>query len=105
MNTITKAQEVKAQTHLAGLTRYNGIIMKRSEFLEQLKKDGYTPETAEVPAVQYDRRKFNRMNWQEQQVYEKRLAEKKTEYRAQSNDDSGFFTLTTTEYKYFCSLF
>jgi len=48
--------------------------------------------THEVPKVQYNRRKYNRMNRQEQEHYETELKETKTEYYLVRASDSDIIT-------------
>ena len=44
-------------------------------------------EKEEVAKIEYNRRKYNRMDWDEQRVYNQKLKEKKTEYRLYTDDD------------------
>ena len=50
-------------------------------------------EVVEVPAIQYNRRKYNRMNTEEQEVYEERLKDTKTEFRLYLKNKQGVFVI------------
>lgn len=103
MTTTIAANEAKAKKHLSSTIRYCNKIMCVDTWLIELKIEGYTPEIKEVPAVEYNRTKFNRMTGWEQEQYEKRLNEKKTQYRAVK--DNSILVLSKIEYDYFTSLF
>jgi len=62
-------------------------------------------EVAEVPAIQYNRVKYNRMNASEQEVYEERLRDTKTEFRLYVKDNPGQFVIANlTACNYFDKL-
>lgn len=70
--------------------RYNTRDGERT-LREYIESGGFTgTDVSEVPVVQYDRAKCNRMDSREQAEYDKRLEEKKTEYRVTRDDDTSF---------------
>ena len=86
LNSLTPMQRGRVEKTLS--QKYNTClgIMTLREYLESGR---FTKvEKAEVPAVEWNRRKYNRMDAREQAVYEKRLDDKKTEYRAVTDDDT-----------------
>ncbi len=104
MNTVLNAaNEAKIKKHLSSVIRYCNKTMCVDTWLIDLKLDGYTPEVKEVPAIEYNRTKYNRMNGYEQAQYEKRLSERKTEYRAIKS--GSILALSKIEYDFFTSLF
>lgn len=100
---LTASNEAKIKKHLSSVIRYCNKNICIDTWLIDLKSEGYKPEIKEVPAVEYNRTKFNRLTGWEQQQYEKRLNEKKTEYRAIK--DNSILVLSKIEYDYFTSLF
>lgn len=101
---INKAIEARKDKALDKPINASGRVWpNRREWLQHLKENGRVSSIAEVPAVKYDRVKYNRMNWEEQKAYDKRLEEKKTEYRI-GEPDGSFFEVSKSEYDYFNSL-
>jgi hypothetical protein len=76
MTTIEKARAARAEQALEKLVKYDGKITTKKKFIEHLISNGYKPEESEKNKVQFDRRKFNRMNYFEQEDYEKKCNEK-----------------------------
>ena len=103
MNTIEKMNKIKSEKILNGFIRYNNQTITKKEWLNELFKSGYKPEIGTTCPIKYNRVKFNRMNWKEQQEYEKKLSERITEYRAICKSGS-YYPLTKTEYDYFDSI-
>lgn len=95
-------QDYKKEAVLNKNMNFDGKIMSRREWLKIKLAEGWEAEEKQVAAVQYDRRKFNRMNWQQQQEYEKRMAETKKEYRLKIGDE--YYVITKTEFEAFKSL-
>jgi hypothetical protein len=55
---------------------------RTESYRQRIERGVYsTAEAAEVPRVQYNRRKFNRMDGAEQAEYERKLLQTKIEYR------------------------
>lgn len=100
---LTKANNARSKAHLNEVIRYCGRTMTRQTFLHDLKENGYTPDVAEVPKYEFNRAKYNRMNGWEQAAYEKKMKERKIEYRATKG--STVQPLTKMEYDYFITLF
>lgn len=105
-NNINKALSAKADKILDTKMNYSRFgILTRRQFCEKMLDLGAIPSIEQVPAVQYNRRKFNRMDYKEQREYEKRLAKTKVEYCLCYPDDPGTCVFVTkTEYDYFMSL-
>lgn len=100
MKTIT---ELRANAILDKKIRVDSEILTRREWMEKMKNLGHSVKECIVPAIQHNRIKYNRMGIDEQKAHEKRLAEKKTEYRLYTADTE-FYTITKTEFNYFNSL-
>ena len=96
-------QDYKKEATLNKVMRFDGIIMTRRDWLRAKMIEGWKVEEKEVPAIQFNRAKYNRMDGFEQQAYDKRLAEKKIEYRLTTDKEDGreFYVITKTEYEYF----
>ena len=101
-STLIAANDARVKKHLSSVIRYCNKTMCVDTWLIDLKFEGYKPEIKQVPAVEYNRIKFNRMTGYEQEQYEKRLSEKKTQYRAIK--DNNILVLTKIEYDFFISL-
>lgn len=101
---MKKAQESRKEKILNTLVRYGSLgIMSRRDFIDMVVNNDGHCEVKEVPSVRYNRRKWNRMYWDEQREYQKKMDKKKKEYRAFPKGDSTFFIITKTEYDYFIS--
>ena len=97
------AQSANLEKHLNSLIRYENRTMTHREFLHLLNAEGRTGEVAEVPKYKWDRVKYSRMVGREQDEYDAKLKEMKTEYRA-VHPQGYFNTLTKSEYEYFMNL-
>ena len=60
-------------------------------------------EVGEVPSVQYNRVKYNRMDWYQQREYDKKLQKMVPEYRLYTSETM-FFPVPKLIYDYFISL-
>lgn len=59
-------------------------------------------ESAMVPKVEFNRRKYNRMGWDEQAEYDRKRKEKKAEYRLYWVGKDGVFAVVPkTAYDYY----
>lgn len=98
MNLI-KANLVRKQKVLSKLYRFSdGNIMN---FRDRINQGFYIKsEIALVSSVMWNRRKFNRMDDNEQKEYEEKLNKKKKEYRLFMNDGS-FSIVPFYVYEYF----
>ena len=106
MDNIKKALSAKAEKILDAQMNYRRFgVLTRRQFCEKMFELGAIPSIDQVPAVQYNRRKFNRMDYAEQREYEKQLAKTKVEYHLYYPDDPDTCAVVTkTEYDYFMSL-
>lgn len=86
INTYPKMKKGKIKNLLQKKIRFSdGGIYSWAELVESNKY--IKTEIAEIPAVKWNRTKYNRMDNREQLEYEKRMKEKKTEYRLLTDDD------------------
>lgn len=84
MSNLAPAREARLQKSLARLYRFDGEIMT----LQEILRDAASFEAKEVPKYDYNRIKFNRMDYREQAAYEEKLKQKKISYRAKFSDES-----------------
>ena len=85
MSNLAPAREARLQKSLARLYNFDGEIMTLREILD---RDAVSFESKEVPKYEYNRIKFNRMNYREQAAYEEKLKQKKISYSAIFADES-----------------
>lgn len=100
---IDSARQKKVENHLSKLIRYKNKVISIRDWITTLINEGGKPEIKQVPAVQYNRIKFNRMNYEQQKEYEKRLNTLVPEYRI-SFEDETYFKLNKTEYEFALSI-
>ena len=98
-------QECRIDSVLDTRVNYGGRlgVLTRRSWLQHWKEQGAKVEIEQVPSVKYNRVKYNRMDWEEQADYDKKLAKLKNEYRLYSNP-STFWAVTRVEYDYFVGL-
>lgn len=101
---MNNLNEAKAKKHLSSVIRWANKTVCIDTWLIDMKNEGYKPEVNEVPAVIFNRTKYNRMTGNEQEQYEKRLSEKKTEYCIRGEDGRSY-VISKIEYDFMCSLF
>lgn len=102
---MKEALKAKADNLLSKLIRdVDGIVFTRREWLERKKRQGCTAKLEDKPSVQWDRRKFNRMDYPEQKEYQKKLDTKVPSYNIYEPNSSVFTEVTKTEFDYFNSL-
>lgn len=102
MQNLTAANAAKTENHLNELIRYCNKFYTRRGLMNELKGIGWTSEIKEVPKYQYNRIKYNRMDGEQQAEYDKKLKERKTEYRIVF--DGHILPLTKIEFEYFNTL-
>jgi hypothetical protein len=96
--------EAKAEKALSKPVKKNGVFFKSAkDWLDKMFKDGATAKIEQKHAIEWDRRKYNRMDNREQAAYEKRYNEMVDERRLYEKDGA-FWVLNKTEYDYFQSL-
>lgn len=103
MKNLNRAQAANAEKHLNTVLRYPDGIMTRAEWLKLAISKGASSETKQVPSVEYNRTKYNRMNGWEQEEYEKKMKIMKTDYRIKFPDGT-FYSVSKTEHEHFKSL-
>lgn len=101
---MDKANNTRLENRLDKLVRYNGGVLTVKEYLHALKDTGHTPEVSEKSSVKYNRAKYNRMGYAEQQEYDRKLEKMAPMYIA-INSDRVFNELNKLEFDYFSSLF
>ena len=103
---ISKALRAKANKILNKQKNYRRFgILSRREFCEKMVELGAKPVIDKVPSIEYNRRKFNRMDYVEQREYEKKLSTMKDEYRFYYPDEPDTCAVVTkTEFDYFMIL-
>ena len=102
---MTKARQAKADKVLDTLVNYSDYGIKtRRQFLELVHKTGGTATETTKPKVRWDRRKYNRMDWDEQKEYDRKCAEMIPEYIIFPPKSVSFYEVTRTEFDYFNNL-
>lgn len=101
-----KLQEAKINSILNTKMNYSNYgIMTRRDWLHKMLDKGAYCESREVPKYGFNRIKFNRMEWDEQAAYEKKLEEKKIGYFIYpEGKEKPFYEITKTEYNYYLSI-
>ena len=100
---ISAAQEGRANKTLNMLVRYEEGIMTRKEWLQLQFKKTSVVEVSTKNRIDFSRTKYNRMNYAEQAIYEKKCDEKVVCYNLILSDKS-FYNITKFEYEYFNNL-
>jgi hypothetical protein len=106
MSNISAAQQAKINTFLTKLVNYpeTGTTTRREALNIAFQRGGIVEQDTQ-PAVKWNRVKYNRMNWQEQIVYEKRTEERKPLYMLKFDpNNSSYYEITKSEYDYFLTL-
>mgnify|MGYP001564506674 CR=1 FL=1 len=85
MNQLSAATEARTQKSLSKLYRFDGVVMTLGAYLDSKEFEVVEREEGKI---EYNRRKFNNMDYREQAEYERKLAEKVTRYYAQFSDGS-----------------
>ena len=86
MNNLTNANKARSKKALDKLYRFSDHGVK--SFRQLIDKGIFVrAERAQVPSVKWNRVKYNRMNWPEQQEYEKKLDKTKSQYRLWYDED------------------
>ena len=85
METLIKANEARKENALNKLYKFSDFGIKS---FKQLIDNGTFVDSkiTEEPKVRYDRRKFNRMDYAQQEVYEARMKETKTVHKLYYNE-------------------
>ena len=99
MNNISKAH----QQSLEKLVNYDEGLMSKKQWLNLHFKKGSKVEITTKNKVNFDRIKFNRMDFYQQKEYENKCNQKIESYRLNLVDGS-YYEITKTEYQYFLSL-
>lgn len=100
---IEKARKVKAENTLLRLITYNGNVMSRKEWLNELFKGGYRAKEGTKNKIKFSRTKFNRMDGLQQELYEKKCNEMVTCFNAEKPNGYSY-EINNTEYSYLKSL-
>ena len=92
MPNLSKANEARQIKAISKLYRFSDG--KISSFKDRIDAGLFIKgEIAEVSSVQYNRRKYNRMDAKEQKEYEEKMNIKKAEYRLYSKNTDGCFSI------------
>ena len=79
MSNIEKMNQARQEKAIDKLYRFSDGV---STFRKRIASGVYaSAECVDVPKIQYNRQKYNRMNHKEQAEYERKLKETKKEYR------------------------
>lgn len=100
---MANIQQYKIDATLNKLVRYEEGVMSRRDWLKLQLSKGSTVHMEMRSKTVWNRRRFNAMNWQEQQAYEKRMETKVPCYELKLKD-GGFYDITKTEYDHFQTL-
>ncbi len=99
------AQEARAQKTLNTLMRYEEGVMSRKDWIKLKHRDGnFKVRKEERKKYLFCRRKYNRMNHAEQEVYEKKLEQTKIQCELYHITENSFYDITEAEYNFFNSL-
>lgn len=99
------AQEARAQKTLNTLMKYEEGVMSRKDWIKLKHRDGnFKVRKEERKKFDYCRRKFNRMNNEEQAVYEKKLEQTKIQCELYHTTENSFWNITEAEFNFFNSL-
>ena len=100
MSTLSKANKARASKALDKLYRFSHGVKSMRQAIDE----GHFVEAKieMVPKVKWNRTKYNRMNGEEQQEYERKMKELKTEYQLWY-DDRTFIDVPKAAYDYFNS--
>jgi hypothetical protein len=99
MQNLEKAHEKRAEQSLLKPVRIDGGPV--TTWKDLIDKKTFTmAKKVDVPAIKYNRRKFNGMNYQEQEEYERRMKETKPEYRLYTDEET-FYEVRKTVYDYY----
>lgn len=90
---------------LQKLTKYNGRVMTKAQFIEALHGKGYRPEQGLKPELEYNRRKFNAMTNErgQQDEYYRRCTENTKPFYKMAKDDE-YYEINYSEYKHAVTL-
>lgn len=83
MNNMTHAHTALLQKSLDKLYRFNGVIQTLEQYLDN---NQFAVIEREESKIEYNRHKFNAMNYEQQAEYQKRLDVKTTRYYAYFTD-------------------
>lgn len=83
--------------------RFDEGLMSKKDWIYLQFKKGSNVEISTKNKVDFDRLKFNRMDWEQQVIYEKKCNQKVNCYKLTEKDGS-LYNITKTEYNYFLSL-
>jgi len=90
---MTNLTAARAARVIAALNKQYRFIGATETFRQRIERGVYgSAEQVNVPKLTYNRRKFNRMNAEEQTEYERKLSETKVEYRLIYKADPDRFT-------------
>lgn len=103
MANLTAANQARAEKALNKLYRFDGVVMPLRQYIDQKLVEGATFEVNEVPKYEYNRRKFNAMNWDEQREYQKKLEQTKTEYGLRHSEGKYLLPIPKVVFEYYAS--
>ena len=100
---LTAAHSAKAESALNKLTRCEGRIYTKRDWLKKMHDEGCTARETTKPRCRFDRRKFNRLNWAEQEEYERKCEEQIPAWQVVTQDGY-YYEISKTEFNYFQTL-
>lgn len=104
MNNISKAQQGRIDKVLNTKIIFVEGLMTRKEWLHLQHNKGSSVREVMKSKTKYNRIRFNRMNYEEQQAYEARINKKVPCYELVLVNDDGFYDITKIEFDYFNTL-
>lgn len=101
---MDKLRQGKQDTILNKVFRYPEGVMTRRQWLKYWQVKGAFTQTGTKAKTEFNRAKYNRMNGDEQVIYERKCAETTTGYYLQLPGSTSFYEITKTEYDHFNDL-
>ena len=104
MADITKAQEARREKTLNKQIVIDNKVLTVKQWITGVVTAGGYVDTKEVPSIQFNRTKYNRMDYREQAEYDRKLSIMKTEYRLHDGNNKSFWSISKTEYDFASTL-
>ena len=99
-NDLTAANAARLEKCLKERLKIDGEIVTFAEAIKEMKFE--KAGSYEVPRIEFDRRKYNRMdNYKDQAEYERKCAEKKTVYALYLPNSTSHFIVPKMVHDYF----
>jgi len=96
-------QEKRIEATLNKLINYPEGLITRKQWLNIKFNEGCKASEETAPKYKFNRLKYNRMNGQDQEIYEAKMKQTKTAYELREKSNC-FYDITKIEYNYFKAL-